>query len=88
MNKAAENQSDKSVDAFESFMMSEGLVFVVMEAQGASMVAIESRYGMVAFADNVADLKKEIVCQVEEHFHGKFQGEVRVRQFVDEIITL
>lgn len=64
------------------------MVFVVMDAQGAGKVAIEGRYGIMAFADNIDDLKKEIVHKVKEHFHGEFQGEVYIRQFMDEIITL
>lgn len=64
------------------------LVFVVMDGPEAGKVAIEGRCGMVAFAEDVSDLKKEIVNKVQEHFKGKFRGKICVRQFVDEHIRL
>ena len=64
------------------------LVFAVMDGFGAGKVAVEGRYGMIAFAENVNDLRVEIRNKVREYFTGGFQGEIYVRQFRDEFVRI
>ncbi|WP_353181640.1 hypothetical protein [Parapedobacter lycopersici] len=63
-------------------------VFVVMEGKNRTKVAIEGNYGMVAFANNMKELKEGIVDKVQEQFQGKFVGEICIRRFVDTIIKI
>ena len=70
------------------FTRRDQLVFAVMDGFGAGKVAVEGRYGMIAFAENVNDLRQEIRNKVREYFTGGFQGEIYVRQFMDEFVRI
>ena len=56
----------------------EMLVFAVMEGTGAGKVAVEGRYGMVAFAEDMAALKQEIINKVREYFADTYSGDVYI----------
>ncbi|WP_257657504.1 hypothetical protein [Parapedobacter lycopersici] len=64
------------------------LVFVITDAHDGGKVAVEGRYGIVFLMEEMDDLQGMVVGKVQEHFGGTFHGKIRIRQYVDELISM
>ncbi|WP_257668782.1 hypothetical protein [Parapedobacter tibetensis] len=64
------------------------LLFVVVDNHKGLMSAVEGNYGIVAFGENMEDLKNVIVLKVRQFFNGHFKGIIRIRQFSDHIVRI
>jgi len=66
----------------------EELVFILVDEHQQSKIAVEGRYGIVAVGDSLAELQAAIIDKVQEHFQGKYEGKIRIRQFADTVISM
>ena|GEM_PF-3463226 len=63
------------------------LVFILFDAE-ESYTAIEGRFGLVAFGDTMEGLQAAIIERVNEYFGGRYEGNIRIRQFTDTVISV
>ncbi|WP_353181642.1 hypothetical protein [Parapedobacter lycopersici] len=64
------------------------LVFVITDAPDGGKVAVEGRYGIVFFVEGIDDIQGAVINKIQEHFDGAFHGKIRIRQYVDELISI
>lgn len=62
------------------------LIFIVMEGREVAKVAFESNFGIVAFGEDIEELKYQINEQVTRFFNGKYGGKIYMRQFHDTVL--
>lgn len=63
------------------------LIFIVMEGREGAKIAFESNFGIVAFGEDIEELKYQINAQVAQFFNGEYGGKIFMRQFYDTVLT-
>ncbi len=69
-------------------MKTDELIFVVLDGDDNSLVAVEGNIGMVVFGEDINEIREGVRLKVSEYFDDGFRGEVRIRRFQDIVLTI
>ncbi|WP_257658788.1 hypothetical protein [Parapedobacter lycopersici] len=58
-------------------MKTDELIFVVLEGENNSLMAVEDNIGLVVFGEDINEIRDGVVLKVDEYYDGEYKGDIR-----------
>ncbi|WP_353184245.1 hypothetical protein [Parapedobacter lycopersici] len=58
-------------------MKTDELIFVVLEGENNSLMAVEDNIGLVVFGEDINEIRNDVVLKVDEYYDGEYKGDIR-----------